>query len=433
MSEPRIEIIPAKAAVGSDAAVVLEVLVRVTPPQPEVHFPRPPLNLALVLDRSGSMAGSKKMPFAREAASFVVRQLLPTDRVSVTVFDDRIETIVPNAPAADKPGLVRRIEQVGPRGSTDLHGGWVEGGRQAESQLAEGGINRVLLLTDGLANVGVTDPNTIATEARGLAARGVGTTTLGVGDDYNEDLLEAMASAGDGHYYFIESPAQLVDIFQTELHGLMAMLGQKVSLGLEPCGGAAVSDVLNDFEKAPTGRLMLPNLVVGMPVLVLVRLNVPPRPTAPDLLEVRLAWDDPREVGRRVARAALGWLPGVPLADWSALPVHPEVAELSALLMSARAQRESARAHERGDLVGSASYLAAARAYTAAAPPSPATVEELAALADLQEALDDAPAAYYRKLAKFRSHLRQRSQSPRPSPPPPPAAPDPPAGAGPRS
>ena len=236
MNMPRIELIPGRPAVCSDASVVLDVLVRITPPQPEVHFPRPPLNLALVLDRSGSMAGGKKMPFAREAAAFAVKQLLPTDRVSVTIFDDVVETIVPGGPAADKPALVRRIEQIQPRGSTDLHGGWAEGGRQAEAGLVAGGVNRVLLLSDGLANVGVTDPNTIAAEARGLAARGVGTTTLGVGDDYNEDLMEAMARAGDGNYYYIESPVQLVDIFQTELQGLMATLGQKVSLGLEPAG-----------------------------------------------------------------------------------------------------------------------------------------------------------------------------------------------------
>ena len=310
MTAPRIELIPARHAVCSDASVVLDVLVRITPPQPEVHFPRTPLNLALVLDRSGSMAEGKKMPFAREAAAFAVKQLLPTDRVSVTLFDDVVETIVPGGPAADKPGLVRRIEQIEPRGSTDLHGGWAEGGRQAESGLVSGGVNRVLLLSDGLANVGVVDPNTIAAEARGLAARGVGTTTMGVGDDYNEDLMEAMARAGDGRYYYIESPVQLVDIFQTELQGLMDTLGQKVSLGLEPKNGAAVADVLNDLEKAPTGRLMLPNLVVDMPVLVVVRLKLPPSPAGTTLLEVRLAWDAPRDGGRRVLRAALGGAAG---------------------------------------------------------------------------------------------------------------------------
>ncbi|MDX6393754.1 MAG: Ca-activated chloride channel, partial [Streptosporangiaceae bacterium] len=194
MTDPQIALIPGKKVVCSDATITLDVLIRITPPQPEVHFPRPPLNLALVLDRSGSMAMGKKMPFAREASAFAVQQLLADDRVSVTTFDDRVEVIVPGGPAADKPEIVRRIGHVQPRGSTDLHGGWAEGARQAEAARVDGGLNRVLLLSDGLANVGVTDPNTIATEARGLAARGVGTTTLGVGDSYNEDLLESMAS-----------------------------------------------------------------------------------------------------------------------------------------------------------------------------------------------------------------------------------------------
>jgi hypothetical protein len=189
--------------------------------------------------------------------------------------------------------------------------------------------------------------------------------------------------------------------------------------------------VLNDFEKAPTGRLMLPNQVVGMPVLVLVRLSVPPRPAADDLLEVRLAWDDPRDGVRRVARAALGRLPGVALADWSALSVHPEVAELSALLMSARAQRESARAHERGDRVLSARYLAEARAYTASAPHTVAIRDELEAIDKFEVALNEAPAARYSKMVKFRSYSRQKGRSP--WPPRPPADPDPAAGAAPGS
>jgi hypothetical protein len=203
------------------------------------------------------------------------------------------------------------------------------------------------------------------------------------------------------------------------------------SLGLEPRGGASVSDVLNDFEKAPTGRRMLPNLVVGMPVLVLVRLSVPPRPAADHLLDVQLAWEGPRDGGCRVAHAALGRLPGVRLADWSALPVHPDVAELSALLMSARAQRESAYANERGDRVLSAQYLAEARAYTAAAPLTHAIRDELAAIDKFEVDLNEASAGHYSKALKFRAYSRQKSQSP--PPPSPPADPDPSAGAAPRS
>jgi len=417
MTEPRIELIPARLAVCSDAEVVLDVLVRITPPRPEVHFPRAPLNIALVLDRSGSMAEGKKMPFAREAAAFAVKQLLPTDRVSVTLFDDVVETIVPGGPAADKPGLVRRIEQINPRGSTDLHGGWAEGGRQAEAGLISGGINRVLLLSDGRANVGVVDPNTIAAHARGLAARGVGTTTLGVGDDYNEDLMEAMARAGDGRYYYIESPAQLVDIFQTELQGLMDTLGQKVSLGLEPTAGAAVSDVLNDFEKAPTDRLMLPNLVVDMPVLVLVRLKLPPLPAGAAVLAVRLAWDAPRYGGRRVLRAALGGLPAVPLAAWSELPEDPDVRMQVALLMVARAQKEAASAAEHGDHAATRQWMGTARGWAATVPASPEVLAELAALNELEGALDAGKNQAFVKGAKYRAYGRKQSQVTPPNPP----------------
>ena len=414
MTDPRIELIAAKSAVCSGAATTLDVLIRVTPPRPDVHFLRPPLNLGLVLDRSGSMAGGRKMAFALEAAAFAVEQLMPTDRVSVTTFDNEVETIVPNALATNKPDLVRRIRGVAPRGSTNLHGGWAEGARQVEAHRTEQGINRVLLLSDGLANVGVTDPNAIAAEARGLAARGVSTTTLGVGDDYNEDLMEMIANAGDGRYYFIESPAQLVDIYQTELTGLMATLGEKVSLGLETRDGATVSEVLNDYERVATGRLKLPNLIVGMPVLAVVRLNVPPRSHPLSPLEVRLAWDDPRAQGRRTLRVALDALPALPLAEWSRLPDNFEVSEQAALLIMARAQKEAGFAAQRGDHGLTMTFLNHARSSASTIMGSPMIEDELRAIDAIEAALQAGDHAHSGKLAKFRSYQRRNSQSPLP-------------------
>ncbi len=261
---------------------------------PEVHFVRPTINLGLVLDRSGSMAGAKKMAYALQAASFAVQQLLPTDRVSVTAFDDVVETFAPNAQAVDKSGLVAQIMKITPRGVTALYDGWKEGAAQVENNLVSQGMNRVILLSDGLANEGVTDPNVIAGETRALAARGVGTSTMGLGDDYNEDLMQAMGEAGDGNYYYIESPQQLADIFQTEMQGLMANLGQKVSLGLEPQRGAEVVEVLNDLDRNALGRLMLPNLIVGMPIPVVIRLKAPAWNGEAEVCRFRLAWDDPK-------------------------------------------------------------------------------------------------------------------------------------------
>ena len=157
MHTPQIELTARRPAVCTDATVTLDLLVTIVLARPEGPRIRPPLNLALVLDRSGSMAGARKIDYARQAASFAVQQLLPEDRVSITIFDAEVKTITPNTAATDKPGLVRTIEGIHPRSSTNLHGGWAEGVRQAGSHLVEGGLNRVLLLSDGLANQGLTD------------------------------------------------------------------------------------------------------------------------------------------------------------------------------------------------------------------------------------------------------------------------------------
>jgi Ca-activated chloride channel family protein len=227
-----------------------------------------------------------------------------------------------------------------------------------------------------------------------------------------------MARAGDGRYYYIESPTQLVDIFQTELQGLMDTLGQKVSLGLEPKSGAAIADVVNDFEKAPTGRLMLPNLVVDMPVLVVVRLKLPPLPADMTVLEVRLAWDAPRDGGRRVLRAALRGLPSVPIAAWSDLPEVPDVRMQVALLMVARAQKEAAGAAERGDGAGTREWLGTARRWAGSVPASPDILAEMAATDELEGALDSGKNQAFIKAAKYRAYSRKQSRSPTPPKPP---------------
>src|SRR5437763_946535 len=295
MSATVLELIPLRPAVRTDAPVTLDLLLRIVPPTLAGTPRRPPLNLGLVLDHSGSMAGSRKIDYARQAAVYAIQQLLPEDRVSITIFDDTVKTLAPSALVRDKQHLIDLINRVQPAGSTALHAGWQAGARQVQSLPVPGGLNRVLLLTDGLANVGETNPDNIATDVKRLAGQGVSTTTMGVGNDYNEDLLEAMSRSGDGNYYYIESPRQLGDIFQTELLGLMATVGHHVLLGVEPQAGTRVADVLNDLDRDAGGRLMLPNLIVGMPVEVVLRLQVPPQRETVDLCGFRLTWQDPQQ------------------------------------------------------------------------------------------------------------------------------------------
>ncbi len=409
MQEPKIEVIPIRTAVRSDGPTSLDVLVRVTPPTPEIHFVRPVINMGLVLDRSGSMAGAKKMAYAQEAASFAVQQLLPTDRFSVTIFDDAVETIAPNAPAAEKPSLIRRILEITPRGSTALHAGWKEGGEQVSANLLGDGLNRVILLSDGLANVGVTDPGVIAGEAKALAARGVSTTTMGLGDDYNEDLMQAMGESGDGNYYYIESPMQLADIFQTEMKGLMANTGHKVSLGIEALGGAAVGEVLNDLGRNGYGRLMLPNLVVGMPILVVVRLKASAVTRETELCRFRLAWDDTKGGGRHSTYVSLT-IGSCPSRVWDSLPHDARVAEQVAILMAARAKKEAIASYDRGDMAATVAWIGHATSEMQAMPSSPEVLHELEQIAKLATDLDEGQGSKFRKRSSFQAYQRKHGR-----------------------
>jgi Ca-activated chloride channel family protein len=411
MQPPGLEIIPARPAVCHDETTSLDVLVRIVPPVPDIHFFRPPINLGIVLDRSGSMASGQKMSRACEAACFAISQLLPTDRVSVTIYDDSIETIARSAPVVDKPGLIARIRGVQPRGSTALHGGWAAGAGQVAEHVAWDALNRVLLLTDGLANVGVTDPKAIAADVKGMTARRVSTTTIGVGDDYNEDLLEAMADAGDGNYYYVETSVQLADIFQTELNGLMATSGRDVGLRIEIGQGVAVSEVLNELERDLTGRFKLPNLVMGMPLSIVVRLKVQPQRDRAEVARFWLDWEQPRgeESGRRTLGAALS-LSAVSARQWSAMPVDPAVAEQVALLMAAQARKEVIAAIDRKDVAAASRASGRIRDVLSGAPQTAEVTSEWANLQKTEDSLILGQLSSSRKAAHYQQWHRKKGR-----------------------
>jgi Ca-activated chloride channel family protein len=404
----QIDLIPLRAAVASDRPTTLDVLVRITPPVIEQSADRPTLNLGLVIDRSGSMDGDK-IRFARQAAAFAVEQLLPHDRVSVTIFDDQVETVVPSTFAEGKAAILRAIDQIRPGGSTALHEGWRQGGIQVSQHLDPEHLNRVIVLSDGLANVGETNPDTIATDVNGLARHGVSTTTMGVGDDYHEDLMEAMARSGDGNYYYIQSPDQLPTIFQAELRGLMTTVGTRVSLGLTGVGEVLVQDVMNDFDRTPGGRHKLPNLLMGTPIEAVIRLRVPAMSGENELLTVRLAWDDPRQAERQFQLASLR-LPAVPGAELDPMEENAEVLRQVAVLMAARARQEAVAAMDRGDREYAQQTLRSASMAMAAAPAAPMMLAEMEALADLSQDLEEGDVKKARKKATFQAYSKRQSR-----------------------
>ena len=408
MNLPQIELLPLRPVVSSDRPSTLDLLVKIVPLAQTIALKRPALNLGFVIDRSGSMSG-QKIEFARQAACYAVQQLQMSDRVSITIFDDQVETLVPSTPAIEKSSITRKIAGIQPGSSTALHAGWLQGGVQVSQYLNPEQINRVLLLSDGLANVGETNPDTIATDVHGLAKRGVSTSTMGVGNDYSEDLLLAIAGSGDGNYYYIESPQQLPDIFQTELQGLMATVGHTVSLGIEPQAGIKVVDVFNDLDVNRNGRYQLPNLVLGNSIEVVMRLKVPAMTQETDLCCFRLAWNDPNQDQRQVQRMMLQ-LPSVPFAQLEEFPPNPEVQQQIARLMAARAKEEAVRSLDRGDFAIARASLQAARAQMMAAPASTMMAMELNALAALDADLVSKDVKRARKRATYQNYQARRGE-----------------------
>jgi Ca-activated chloride channel homolog len=208
---------------------------------------RRPLNLSLVIDRSGSMAGAP-LQYAIEAAQRLVEQLTPEDYLSVVIYDDYAETILPHSPVQDKPQIQALLRTIRAGGCTNLSGGWLMGCDHVQSQLSSDRLNRVLLLTDGQANVGVTDSPILTNTARDKAAQGIITTTLGFGNYFNEDLLIGMASAAGGNFYFIQSPDDASDVFRIELESLMSVAAQNLTLTLQPAAGVTIAQLLNNYR-----------------------------------------------------------------------------------------------------------------------------------------------------------------------------------------
>lgn len=217
--------------------------------------PRRALNLSLVLDRSGSMGGTP-LRQAVKAAKALVDELSDKDTLSVVIFDDEIDTIVAPATVKDKAAVRAAIDKVRAGGTTNLCGGWEQGGKHVQAQFAQDRVNRVLLLTDGHANVGTTDTPSLVKLAQSKAAQGVATTTLGFGTSFNEDLLISMARAGEGNYYYIESHEDLGQVFQIELEGLSSVCAQGLTVALQPADAVEATSVLNLYRTEEAGRAL---------------------------------------------------------------------------------------------------------------------------------------------------------------------------------
>ncbi len=322
---------------------------------------RAPLDVALVVDRSGSMDGDK-IENARRAAEGFVARLGLQDRVTLIQYDDSAQVLVPltKLDAAGRVRLRRMIRTLQPGGGTNLHAGLVLGRNQLARSEQRGRVNRIILLSDGHANEGVTDPSALADVARHSAQQGIRLSAMGIGQDYNEDLMESLAEHGRGRYHYVAKATDLETVLSNELASLKATVARKTELRIEPgCDGVEVVEVFG-YESRREGRVVvipMADLFAGDSRRILVSLRVPSRGVGlRSVLRTSLSFEDVTTQKPSTIALALG-------AEWSNDPVAVQAAADRDMVASilevqaATAMKQAAKAFERGDKAAARAVL----------------------------------------------------------------------------
>ena len=219
--------------VGSEQAIAVTIRM----PGGRVQA-RPPLSLAIVIDRSGSMEG-EPLANAKAAAANLIAQLDERDAFTVVTYSSADETVVPmmRATRTAKQQARAAIEQIWDDGNTCISCGITRGAAELVSTPVADGLRRMVLISDGQANTGLWDRNDLAQLAVDTAARGISISTVGVGLDFDEVTMTQLADVGHGHYYFVEDTAQLGAMFERELGGLAETVATDVRLVITDAAG----------------------------------------------------------------------------------------------------------------------------------------------------------------------------------------------------
>jgi len=329
MHSPTIEILPLKKGFLRAAADATHVLVRlVAPAQPvtenSASTQRAPLDLALVIDRSGSMSGDP-LKAALESSVRIIQGLRSDDRIAVITFDDHVQVVQPLVAVGDAHDLVTRVRLIESGGSTALFDGWQEGVKQLAPFVKKERIARVILLTDGQANHGLVDEAKIFEHVAKAAGASITTSTVGLGHGFNETLLTGMAKAGEGAANFGQTADDLSEAFEEQFAILSNSFLRQVKITVQ--GGSDVqARLLGELlEDGVTRTRKLGTLPWNSALTAVVELKIGANAKADSLLAVNFT-----AVTKDGTPVAFGpqilILPEVDLATFSTLQTDVNVA-----------------------------------------------------------------------------------------------------------
>jgi len=269
---------------------------------------RTPLNISLVMDRSGSMASENKLENVKKACNLVIDNLTSEDKLSIIAYDHNVNIVQGSGFVKNKSVLQQKINEIQTSGSTNLSGGMLEGFAQVTNTYEKKSVNRVLLLSDGLANQGITSTAKLQDIVQKKYSQdNIAISTFGVGADFNEDLMTNLAEYGRGNYYFISSPDTIPEIFKNELDGLLSVVAQNTVLELNfPKEFLEIEKVFGYKYKIDGNKLTIDynDVFAKEEKIVLIKFKVKELPPSNLSFSASLNYDDVLHDYKRVTKNA---------------------------------------------------------------------------------------------------------------------------------
>lgn len=325
---------------------------------------RPPMNVAVVIDRSGSMSGDK-IENAKEAARRLVNVLGERDRVAIVSYGSDVSVDFYSQPVNDstRMTLLRAINNLAVGGGTNLSGGFQRGFSEVSKWKTSDAISRLIVMSDGHANIGITNPGQLVALATNALSSKVSVSTIGVGLDYNEDLMTAMANEGAGNYYFVDQSASVVSIFDRELQGLATTVARNTAVVIKLGEGVTLSE-LHGFASQTSGNqvyVSLAEFASEQQKNILLKLKVDGQKLGDrPILETNLSYDDlitNKPVHHALALRSVVTTDGTKLADAVNVDVIARVQQVEV----AKTLQDAMNLYEKGQADEAARRLDAAQ------------------------------------------------------------------------
>jgi Ca-activated chloride channel homolog len=307
-----------------------------------------------------------KLDQAKDAARKAVQQMNNGDYVSIVIFDDTPRIVCPSVEISEssKQQVLNAINTIGLGGSTNLHGGWLLGATEVAKKMSNDFINRVVILTDGQTNAGIQNPAHIAKDVAGLYEKSISTTTFGIGEQFNEDLLQKMANAGGGNFYYIDDDTKLSKMFADEFDGLNNLCATEVKLSFEFKNDTAILENLNDYEKKGESY-MIPNVQLNNKISALFKIKVKVgKAKNLNLGSVVLSYKDEDGLEQKLTMEVK--VPVLSKEDWEALPSNEEIKVQETLLVIAKNKIAATHAIDIGNIAGARDLLTQSAFYASA-------------------------------------------------------------------